>query len=134
VTSETYTVVARRSGDRWAITVRELPGVFTQARRLDEIADTAKEAIGLFLELDPADVSVDVKLDLPDGLTEDLDALREAREAARRANEQLAVKQARVVEGLSRRGRLSLREVAAMLGISHQRVAQILEEPNAGTI
>jgi predicted RNase H-like HicB family nuclease len=49
----TYTAVCRRSGSWWAIGVRELKGVHTQARRLDQVAAMAREAIALMLDVDP---------------------------------------------------------------------------------
>jgi predicted RNase H-like HicB family nuclease len=46
-----YTVKAERSGGSWAITVSELPGVFGQARRRDQIEATARDAIALYLDV-----------------------------------------------------------------------------------
>ena len=56
----TYTVNAERSGAWWAITVAELPGVFSQARRLDQIESMARDAIALWLDSpkDSFDVTV----------------------------------------------------------------------------
>lgn len=42
-----FKVLAERSGGWWAITVGELPGVFSQARRRDEIEAMARDAIAL---------------------------------------------------------------------------------------
>jgi predicted RNase H-like HicB family nuclease len=46
-----YSARAVRSGDWWAITVDELKGVHSQARRLDQAATMAREAISLFLDV-----------------------------------------------------------------------------------
>ncbi|MFV2086800.1 hypothetical protein [Micromonospora sp. LOL_021] len=56
----TYLVVCRRVGDWWAISVPELNGVHTQARRLDQVAAAAREAIALLLDVNQAVVDVDV--------------------------------------------------------------------------
>lgn len=49
--SAEYSVNAERSGDWWAITVSELPGVFSQAKRRDQIEEMARDAIALFLDV-----------------------------------------------------------------------------------
>jgi predicted RNase H-like HicB family nuclease len=56
----TYAAVCRRVGGWWAISVPKLKGVHTQARRLDQAAAMAQEAIALMLDTDPATVHVDV--------------------------------------------------------------------------
>jgi hypothetical protein len=48
----------RRSGRWWAISVPELKGVHTQARRLDQAEAMAREAIALMLDADPAAIRV----------------------------------------------------------------------------
>ena len=49
----TYTAVARRAGDWWAISVPELKGVHTQARRLSRVEAMARDAIALMLDVPP---------------------------------------------------------------------------------
>jgi predicted RNase H-like HicB family nuclease len=56
----TYRVEARRVGGWWALEVPELPGVFSQVRRLDAAEEAAREAIALMLGVDADTVSVDV--------------------------------------------------------------------------
>ena len=55
-----YTALVERSGQSWAIRVAELPGVFSQARRLDRVEYMARDAISLLLEV-PAD-SFDIEV------------------------------------------------------------------------
>ena len=40
-----------RSGRWWAITVPEIGRVFSQARRLDQVEDRAREALALLLDI-----------------------------------------------------------------------------------
>ena len=47
-----YQVRAVRSGNWWAITVPELPGVFAQAKRRDQVEAMAREAIAMMLDID----------------------------------------------------------------------------------
>ncbi|MEU7570251.1 hypothetical protein [Micromonospora sp. NPDC049240] len=48
-----YTATCVRSGGWWAITVPEISGLFSQARRLDQVEGMAREAITLLLDVDP---------------------------------------------------------------------------------
>ena len=62
---KTYTVVAERDeAGWWAVRVLELPGVLTQARRLDQVEKFAREAIDLAMKVGQApkgkyDVQID---------------------------------------------------------------------------
>ena len=54
--AHSYRVEAVRSGDWWSITVPELSGVFSQAKRLDQVERSAREAIAMMLDIDEAKV------------------------------------------------------------------------------
>lgn len=58
-----FTAVCRRSGRWWAVSIRELTGVHTQARRLDQVVEMARDAIALMLDIDPAEITVQVESD-----------------------------------------------------------------------
>jgi len=62
----TYSATCRRAGSWWAISVPELKGVHTQARRLDQVAGVTQEAIALMLDVDPATIQIEVHPELPD--------------------------------------------------------------------
>ena len=47
----TYTARCQRVGDWWAISVPELKGVNTQARRLEKADAMVRDAIALFLNI-----------------------------------------------------------------------------------
>jgi predicted RNA binding protein YcfA (HicA-like mRNA interferase family)/predicted RNase H-like HicB family nuclease len=120
-----YRATARRSGEWWAITVPELRGVFTQARRLDQVAGMAREAVALFLGLDAEAVTITVEPVLPAPATSAVQAVQRARVEAQAAADRLATAQAAAVRELVGTEHLSSRDAAAVLGISHQRVSQI---------
>ncbi len=103
----------------------ELRGVFTQARRLDQVAETAREAVALYLEADPKDIRIVVAPVLPDQAADSVATLQRARREAQRATDALAAAQAAAVRELVDVERLSNRDAAAVLGISHQRVSQL---------
>ena len=52
----TFRVVARRGDEWWGIQVRELDWVFSQASRLEDVADTARDAIAAYYHVAPAEV------------------------------------------------------------------------------
>ncbi len=115
-----------RSGDWWAITAPRHPGLFSQAKRLDQVDAMAREAIAMMLDIDEADVGdIDVVVTPPAevaGLLETLKASSAAAEAATRAAAEARSEAAKL---LRERG-LPMRDVGELLGISHQRVSQIL--------
>ena len=121
-----YRVDVVRSGKWWAITVPALDGVFSQTRRLDQVDATAREAIALMLDTDESDV---VELDIvvtPAPYVADLvDRANAAVTAAEEANEAATAARYEAAKKLQAEG-LPLRDVGRLLGISHQRVSQIL--------
>ena len=56
VPSDTFRVVAAESADWWGIRVKELDWVFSQARHLHEVADTARDAIAAYYDVQPEDI------------------------------------------------------------------------------
>lgn len=127
-TRSTYTAECRRSDDWWAISIPELPGVFTQARRLDRAEQTARNAIALFNDVDQNSFDVSVVAVRPDSVQADLEQYERLRtetielaERVRRAGHDLAV---RLVED----EQLTVRDAGVLLGVSYQRVAQLVRE------
>ncbi len=126
----TYTAVCRRSGRWWAFEVKELNGVFGQAKRLDQVADAARDVIVLMLDLDDDEADA-FDIVVEPHLSAELDnAIRDAvalREQAER--EQAAVAQAtrETANRLTEEAGLPMRDVGWLLGLSHQRVAQLVK-------
>ena len=121
----TYTAWARRSGGWWAIDVPELPGVYSQARRLDRVEPMARDAIALFLDVDPATLDIRVETNLPSELRRDVDAVGRLRAEADRLQVESSGAMRNLTHELLGRG-LSVRDAAVILGISHQRVSQLV--------
>jgi predicted RNase H-like HicB family nuclease len=120
----TYRAIAERDGRWWAIRVVELPGVFSQARRLADVERMARDAIGLVQGVAPDSFDVLVEPSLEDTAGSLVDAARSSRSdaevATRRASDDLRAS----VRRLTAAG-LTVRDVAFVLGLSHQRVAQV---------
>ena len=121
----TYTALAERGDGWWAITVPELRGVFSQARRLSRVEPMARDAISLMLDIpaDSFDVQVREVLDpeadvlVAEAIQARADAIEHQRIAARKSRE--------AVRTLDRLG-LPQRDIGRVLHLSHQRVAQLL--------
>lgn len=62
------TAKVQRSGQWWAVHVPEVDGAFTQARKLDEVADIVRDAVSLLEDVPVGDIDVDVPFDLGDDL------------------------------------------------------------------
>ena len=113
-----------RSEGWWAISVEEIPGLFTQARRLDQVANMVRDAASLLgVEVDAVEV-------LP-VLDSDSQRMLEELEAARKEAEE----KQRISSGLTRevirRFRdegLTLRDIASLVGLSQQRVAVLSKD------
>jgi predicted RNase H-like HicB family nuclease len=129
VEMRTFEAVARRSGGWWAIEVPELPGVFTQARRIDGAAAMAREAIALFLDVPTADLEVRLRPELPDELRGSVDAARTQRDQAERPQREASTALRSSARQLAAEG-LTTRDIGALLGLTHQRIAQLLREPD----
>jgi hypothetical protein len=100
--------------------VPEIKGVFSQARRLDQVEEMAREAIALMLDVDPNSVDVDVQPELPQEVTR----ARKARSALRKAEESAEEATITAARALLAKG-YTVRDAGALLGISAQRVSQL---------
>jgi predicted RNase H-like HicB family nuclease len=116
----TYRVECRRSGGWWAISVLDLRGVHSQARRLDQVPGMAREAIALMLDVAPDTIQVEVTPEVPSPVSQALEARRAARLAEEIAEQATtAAAQALLDDGYT------VRDAGALLGLSPQRISQI---------
>ncbi len=127
---KSYTARCERSGDWWAISVPELRGVHTQARRLEKVESMVRDAIALLLDV-PSD-SFDVKLEpvLSRDLQKKVGRARKARDDAEALQHEAAIASADVASDLVRNAHLTVRDAGRVLGLSHQRIAQLLKPPS----
>ena len=124
---KTYIARAVRSGDWWAIEVPELAGVFSQARRLDQVETMARDAIALTLDVAPDSFDVTVEPVLPTALQQVVDAVRASREEAELAATIATLRAKMAVLLLHDEEHLPLRDIGRVLGVSHQRAHQLLD-------
>ena len=113
-----------RSDGWWAVSVDEIPGLFTQARRLDQVADMVREA-GSLLGVDVGAVEVAPILDSgSQRMLEELEAARKEAEEKQRISSGLT----REVIRRFRDEGLTLRDIASLVGLSQQRVAVLSKD------
>lgn len=118
------TAKAIRAGGWWAVEVPEVPGAFTQVKRLDQVDTMVSDAVALMTDVDPSDVNVTLDVALPDELRSHLLALIDLNERAKALSAEASASSRVVVKSL-RSHNLSVRDVGALLKISPQRVSQL---------
>jgi predicted RNase H-like HicB family nuclease len=123
-----YTARCHRSGAWWAIDVPELRGVYSQARRLDQVEDMARDAIALFLDVPNDSFDVNLQPVLPEELKLDLQEAKTARSRADDAGRKAQDAVRRVTRRLHDELGLTVRDAGAILGVSHQRAQQLLRD------
>jgi predicted RNase H-like HicB family nuclease len=124
----TYTATATRSGSWWAIQVEELDGVWTQARRLDQVEAMARDAIALLLEVPEDSFDVAVRVELTDEMRTAIEELHVAKANAEAASAEASQVAQRTVRTLHDKARLPLRDIGQVLGVSYQRAHQLLRQ------
>jgi predicted RNase H-like HicB family nuclease len=123
---KTYTARLERERDgRWTVELEEEPRVHTWGKTVDQALTRMREAAGLWFQIDEGQIELIPRPVLPKATGHTVEQARQARAQARDADS-LAVEQTRkAAAALTGRG-ISMRDAAAILGISHQRVHQLL--------
>jgi predicted XRE-type DNA-binding protein len=122
-----YEVTVRREGRWWMIAVPELDGL-TQARRLDEVERMAREYIAVSTDVPLSKVAVEVA-GIQAGDRDLLEAKTLVDGLRRRAKdlEALVAELTREVASTLTDENVPVRDVSSVLGISHQRVSQLVQ-------
>lgn len=123
--SRVFEVVAERGrGDWWVLEAPEV-GAVSQVKRLDEAAEEMREAVAYLAGLPIAEVHIDVTPILPQEYVVHAQAAEEARILADEAKSKAAAESRSAARVLREHG-LTLRDVGAIMGVSHQRAAQLV--------
>ncbi len=125
-TNRTYTAVYERddTDDAWNVHVKGIAGCHTYGRSLRQAQGRIREALAAWLDQEPATLTIAHRFPEPFAGVAD-DATR-ARTAAERADAKAHRQTVEAVKALTKLG-LSRRDAAELLGLSHQRVQQLLE-------
>jgi len=125
MTRQHYEVHCQRDGNWWFVQVPDVAGALSQARRLEHVEEMARDAIALVLEIDPMSFDLTVTPHLDDTNDALRDSLSESRCRLREAQQTVSNEQQTLVASVRRDYGLTLRDVAFLTGLSHQRIAQI---------
>ena len=124
---ETYRAIAELDGDWWVVTVPDLRGVYTQGRTYEQARAMARDAIATMLGVAADRVAVTMAVRLPGHAEDSIDEVaqaRAARDAAAAAEQRTLRESARRLKAAG----VKVVDAAALLGISKQRVYQLLTD------
>jgi predicted RNase H-like HicB family nuclease len=108
----------------WIVTVPAVRGLHTQARRLDQVEAMVKDAASLLLDRPEGDFAVVVTPKLPADERHEIDQVRAARTRLAEAEQTMARTSRSAVADLRAQG-FTVRDVAALIGVTPSRVSQL---------
>ena len=120
-----YVAVYQRDseGDAWLVRIKGIRGCHTYGRTLCQAEARIREALALWLDRHPD--ALTIVNEWPSELVDVANEVSQARSTASAAAQQAGAATAKAAKRLERLG-LSRRDAADVLGISHQRVQQLL--------
>jgi predicted RNase H-like HicB family nuclease len=121
----TYKATATRDGRWWSVELHGLPGSsfgYTQGRDLEDAEAMARDAVATLLDVPIESIAIELTVA---GLETTVDEVRAARKAREEAEREAQETLMRAAHELKARG-ITQRDAARILGISHQRVNQLL--------
>lgn len=123
-----YTVTAERgSGPVWVFQCVEHPGAISEGKRLSDAAELMPEIIAFVAEVPEDAIELDVRPMLPEDVLREVHAIKEAAASLMTQQVKVGDLSRRVAKRLVSAG-LSGRDAAAVLGVSPQRVSQLVKE------
>ena len=123
-TAERYDVTVRRDGRFWYIEIPALDGA-TQVRNLSEVDEMAKDYIAEVTGTPASRIELGVTIELSAEVQAHLAAASALRDEEAHARTRAAEESRAAARALKSQG-LTVREVGAALGVSHQRAQQLI--------
>lgn len=122
----TYTIRYERDNTNWWVaTVKEVRGCHTQGRTIEQARRRMREALSLFVDnADEAELIDNVIL--PENAKSLIKQVRATRKRAEEEAIKLQTSTARAAKVLTKDIGVSVRDAGELLGLSHQRVQQLL--------
>ncbi|WP_225997034.1 type II toxin-antitoxin system HicB family antitoxin [Myceligenerans pegani] len=126
--TSTYQATVTREDGWWMVHVPEIDGL-TQARRLADVEQMARELIAVTRDVPVEDVAVNVSIDAVAGIKvrDVLEDVAAERAEAKRLDADASAKTAALARKLVGKG-IAQRDVGKILGVSHQRVNQLVQQ------
>jgi predicted RNase H-like HicB family nuclease len=112
-----------RESDAWLVHVEGIDGCHTYGRTLRQAGERIEEALAVWLDREPGEVALAHQW--PEHISELASGVEKARRASADASRAASVATVSAARRLATMG-LSRRDTAEILGISHQRVQQLL--------
>ncbi|ARU45182.1 transcriptional regulator [Corynebacterium silvaticum] len=124
--TNTFTSLTERGEGWWVIQLKEDPGLLTQTRRLDQIPDMVRDALGLFPELtdDPENAIVTIEFREGEDIADIANQAVQANQKAKQAQKEASQLMRQAAAELSKKG-LSYRDIGTLLGVSFQRAQKL---------
>lgn len=129
-----YEINVYRDGKWWMVEIPEIDGL-TQARRLSEVEDMARSFIAVDQDVAPSEVELRNPhvIVLGEDLGSTMRDILEFRKAAQAAEERVAALMVATARRLAKQ-QVPLRDIGEVLGVSHQRVHQLVQETNVKAV
>jgi len=124
-------VLERDASGAWLARVPSVPGCHTYGRTLEQARRRIREALGLWVD-DAETTELRYDVVLPTAIRRELRRVREARLRSSRAQREASAVTSRAAIHLTERLALSLRDAGELLGLSRQRVQQLVSASNPG--
>lgn len=119
-----YTARVERGEQFWLVTIPEIQRT-TQASTLREVEPMARDLIAVMQQVDPQSFELKPDIVFPSVAYEHWTRAAKLREESARAQAEAAKEARTAALALANLG-LTVRDIGAMLGVSHQRAAQLI--------
>jgi predicted RNase H-like HicB family nuclease len=121
-----YTAIFERDeSGSWLARISSIRGCHTYGRTLEQARTRLREALGLWIDR-PEDAVIEETIRLPADLKAAIQRSRRTRKRAEREHENAQEQTRAAAEALVDEG-VSLRDAGELLGLSHQRVQQLVQ-------
>lgn len=118
--------LCEREADGWTVEVPDFKNLHLIAKRLDKVEALVKEAAKNYGITDNCDVVIKVIASMP-GLICDMEAAQEKMKQAAKLQEEASAEIREVVRQMRSQG-LTMRDIAVLLGVTPQRIAQLTNQ------
>lgn len=126
-----YTVQYKKDDTGWWIaSIKQVRGCHTQGRTIEQARKRIREALGLFID-DADDCTLIDEIVLPASARTLVRQVISTRKRAEEENLRLQKSTAQAAKVLTKNAGLSVRDVGEILGLSHQRIHQLISANSA---